>query len=621
MPSKVRLGEILLKTNVLATQQLDAALTTQKKTGDRLGNILSANNTVSHLSIFKSLAEQHAYPFCLFTIETFEKEFDPQLLKQVTHQQVFQHQAVPASLDDDTLTLLTANPDDPTTIAFYKQHFNVNNIHQVIITERDIMTVCQHYFQKQILNEAILGLHKKSPELSAYHVFSKGQTASLAIFLMVLLAWLYFDVRSLVITSYLALQMFYIVTIAYRAFLSAMGVKNQMNVNISEEDIATLSDKDLPTYTILVPVYKEPEVIPDLINSLKNLDYPHSKLDVLLLLEEDDPETLAAAKQAHPPGNWHFLIVPNSQPKTKPKACNYGLQFAKGDYLVIFDAEDIPDSDQLKSALIAHKKLGNRCLCIQAALNYYNVEENFITKLFTLEYSYQYDYLLPGLDYYKLPIPLGGTSNHFVTKRLKDLGAWDPFNTTEDADLGIRAAFHNLQIGVIDSTTMEEATSTYWNWVRQRSRWLKGFMQTVLVYSRHPIQYIREMGLRNWLSFVILLGGPPLMLIANPIIWVVCLYAIFAPPERVFTVDLPPIIVYMGIFNLAISNFLGIYLSMLGIFKRRLWKLLPISLLNPFYWLFCHSVAAYKALWQLFAKPFYWEKTHHGLSHFKTPGK
>ena len=262
-----------------------------------------------------------------------------------------------------------------------------------------------------------------------------------------------------------------------------------------------MTDHELPIYTVLVPVYREPEVVHHLIEGLSKIDYPQHKLDVMLLLEEDDRITLDAAKAARAPANWRFVIVPNRQPRTKPKACNYGLFFARGKYLVIYDAEDIPEPTQLKAAVVAFKKATPDYVCFQAALNYFNARENFLTRMFTLEYSYWFDYLIPGLDHLNLPIPLGGTSNHFDVAKLRKLGGWDPFNTTEDADLGIRASAEKYRVGFINSTTFEEANADLGNWIRQRSRWVKGYMQTWLVYSRHPVQLIKAVGSRtSWLS-------------------------------------------------------------------------------------------------------------------------
>jgi cellulose synthase/poly-beta-1,6-N-acetylglucosamine synthase-like glycosyltransferase len=365
-------------------------------------------------------------------------------------------------------------------------------------------------------------------------------------------------------------------------------------------------------YTVLVPVYKEPEVVGHLIQGLKNIDYPQHKLDVMLLLEEDDTITLEAAKAARPPVNWRFIVVPNRQPRTKPKACNFGLSFARGEYLVIYDAEDIPEPTQLKMAICAFRKSDPNYVCFQAALNYFNGDENFLTRMFTLEYSYWFDYLIPGLDRLRLPIPLGGTSNHFDVAKLRKLGGWDPFNTTEDADLGIRASAERYRVGFINSTTYEEANAEWKNWIRQRSRWVKGYMQTFLVYWRHPVQLIRDIGFKNFLAFNLFIGGTPLTFLSAPPLW--ALFVVWLMTRtRVIEPIFPDWVLYLALANLLIGNFLGIYLNMIAVYLRKNYALMPYALLNPLYWIL-HSIAAYKALGQLFTKPFFWEKTNHGIS-------
>jgi cellulose synthase/poly-beta-1,6-N-acetylglucosamine synthase-like glycosyltransferase len=349
-----------------------------------------------------------------------------------------------------------------------------------------------------------------------------------------------------------------------------------------------------------------------LIGGLKNIDYPQHKLDVMLLLEEDDVATLQAAKDARPPANWRFIVVPNRQPRTKPKACNYGLAFANGEYLVIYDAEDIPEPAQLKTAVCAFRKNPPDYVCFQAALNYFNAEENVLTRMFTLEYSYWFDYLIPGLDRLRLPIPLGGTSNHFDVAKLRVLGGWDPFNTTEDADLGIRASAEKFRVGFINSTTFEEANANLGNWIRQRSRWVKGYMQTVLVYWRHPLTLIRTIGIKQFLAFNLFVGGTPLTFLAAPPLWALFVFWLLTRSHAIEPL-FPDAVLYLALANLLLGNFLGIYLNMIAIYLRKNYALMPYALLNPFYWML-HSIASYKALGQLVTKPFYWEKTQHGLS-------
>ncbi len=253
-------------------------------------------------------------------------------------------------------------------------------------------------------------------------------------------------------------------------------------------------------------MYRERAVAEKVVRAALSLDYPREKLDIKLLLEEDDPETLAEIRAAEWPSCVETIIVPHGSPKTKPKACNHGLLAARGEYLVIYDAEDRPEPDQLKKAICAFRRVDPRVVCLQAKLNYYNPRQNHLTRFFTLEYTSWFDLFLPGLHVLSAPIPLGGTSNHFRVKALRDLGGWDPFNVTEDCDLGIRLHREGYRTAVLDSTTWEEANSRLFNWIRQRSRWVKGYIQTHLVHTR-PAEP-RRMYASLFMLLVALLAAP-----------------------------------------------------------------------------------------------------------------
>jgi cellulose synthase/poly-beta-1,6-N-acetylglucosamine synthase-like glycosyltransferase len=231
--------------------------------------------------------------------------------------------------------------------------------------------------------------------------------------------------------------------------------------------------------------------------------------------------------------------------------------------------------------------------------------------MFTVEYSFWFDYMLPGLDRLRLPIPLGGTSNHFRTRGLRTLGGWDPFNVTEDADLGIRAAALGRTVNVINSTTYEEANRAAGNWVRQRSRWIKGYLQTLLVHLRRPGTLVRTAGVRQTAAFAPLVGGTPMTFLFAPPLYVLFLASLL--PASVLGGLLPGWVLWVSLVNLLAGNGLMIYVSRTA-FKRQNYSLVRWALLLPVYWLL-HSAAAYKALWQLVTKPHYWEKTVHGLSH------
>ncbi len=611
----MKIGELFVKEGLITQEQLSEALDYQKRFGGRLGWILTTLGYVNRLDFFRTLAKNYNLPF-FEDIDEVKRHIDTKLIEKFDPKELAEHEVLPAKLEEEVL-VFTSNPNSQRLEEFIKKHFPNERVKQVIITDLDLIKLLEFYFKDRFIDTAVHGLFYISPEYSASRVFSRGQVLALAIFIYGSLVWLYYDAVSYFITLMVLVQIFYVVSILFKLVISLAGAKSEMEQYISDEEVKSLDEKDLPVYTVLVPVYKEPEVIGILINSLKKMNYPQNKLDVILLLEEDDKETLQAAKAQRPPSNWRFIIVPNSLPKTKPKACNYGLFFARGKYLTIYDAEDVPEPDQLKKAVLAFKKGGDEYICFQAALNYFNRDENFLTKMFTLEYSYWFDYLLPGLYNLKLPIPLGGTSNHFDVEKLRGIGAWDPFNTTEDADLGVRAFGRGYKVGVINSTTYEEANAKVKNWIRQRSRWIKGYMQTWLVHARNSRKLYKTVGLRGFLAFHLLIGGTPFVFLINPIMWAMFLFWLLTH-TRALDIFFPPFVLYISLFNLLFGNFMGVYLNMIAVFSRKYYKLLPYALLNPIYWML-HSRASYKALYELFTKPFYWQKTQHGITKYKPP--
>ena len=409
-----------------------------------------------------------------------------------------------------------------------------------------------------------------------------------------------------------AASLIFLAGTSFKFIVAMRGARYDVAERVSKRQVAELDDRNLPRYTVLVPVFREANIVGQLIKNLGGIDYPTEKLEVLILIEEEDHETRDAVLASVPPAHFRIITIPKGHPQTKPRACNVGLYFATGDFLVIYDAEDTPDPDQLKKAVVAFRRGGDATVCVQASLNYFNDSENVLTRMFTLEYSYWFDYMLAGLDYGDLPIPLGGTSNHFRTDALIELGGWDPYNVTEDADLGIRASALGYRVGVINSTTMEEANTSIPNFIRQRSRWIKGYMQTSLVHARQPIALLRQIGVRRFFAFVLLIAGTPLTFLGVIPFYVVTAITVVAPLDIVEQF-FPVWLLWITLLNFVIGNVVMIYLSMMGPYKRGTFHLVLWALLNPLYWVL-HSIAAYKALWQLLTNPHYWEKTEHGLT-------
>ena len=601
----------LISAAEVSPESVERAREIQAQSGGELSWILASMGVVTRRALYETLGEYYGLPL-VRDVERMRTNVEIDLIVKMSYEDVIRHEFMPFSFKDGSLVIATSHPQNASAHAFARERFGADSIAELLISDLDLTLAASHTYRDTMIDHAVMSNFHRNPEQSARRVFTIPQIIVCCSILAAFVVWGYVDIRSMLIAVIAVLQIFFLASVAFKVVLSIAGAQNEISQPISADEIAALRDEDLPMYTVLVPVYKEPEVVHQLINGLKNIDYPQHKLDVMLLLEEDDVKTLQAARDARPPANWRFIVVPNRQPRTKPKACNYGLAFARGEYLVIYDAEDIPEPAQLKMAVCAFRKNPADYVCFQAALNYFNATENVLTRMFTLEYSYWFDYLIPGLDRLKLPIPLGGTSNHFDVSKLRVLGGWDPFNTTEDADLGIRASAEKYRVGFINSTTFEEANADLGNWIRQRSRWVKGYMQTFLVYWRHPVALIRTIGIKNFIAFNLFVGGTPLTFLASPPLWGLFVYWLLTRSHAVEPL-FPDALLYLALANLLIGNFLGIYLNMIAIYLRKNYVLMPFALLNPIYWLF-HSIAAYKALGQLFTKPFYWEKTQHGIS-------
>jgi glycosyltransferase XagB len=609
----------LLVEHLLAAGKVDStsvahARELQERDGGDVAWILGSLGAVSRDDLYEAMSAVYSVPL-VRDPERLRGVADVMLVSKMTYEEVVTMQFMPFRRDGTVLVIMTSSPGRAEVRDYCRDRFGATQIAELLITDYDLTLVAARTYRDDLITDSTQKLFYRNPKHSARRVFTRGQVYVFTVLTLLWILWFAFTPVPALIFVIAIMQVFYLSAIVYKFLLSFAGAQLERFKPISREEIDALDDRDLPVYTVLVPVYKEPEVVGKLIGSLKGVDYPQHKLDVIVLLEEDDPVTLDAARAANPTITWRLMVVPNSLPRTKPKACNYGLVFARGEFLVIYDAEDIPSPDQLKMSTVAFRKSGPEYMCFQAALNYFNVEENVLTRMFTLEYSYWFDYLVPGLDRLRLPIPLGGTSNHFRTEALRRLSGWDPFNTTEDADLGIRASAEKLRVGFINSTTYEEANNHIPNWIRQRSRWVKGYMQTVLVYCRDPIELIREIGLRNFISFALFVGGTPVTFLATPVFyllfWLGLIGMLFG--NQMISALFPKWVLYMALFNLVIGNFLGIYLNMIAVFLRKNYSLMPFALLNPFYWIL-HSIAAYKALGQLFTKPFYWEKTQHGIT-------
>jgi len=601
-----RIGQMLVERGLLTPAQLEEALTEQQRTGDALGQILLARGWIRALDFYRVLAEHFRLPF----VNLAEKPPDADLFDPTRVEEYARCQYLPWRRHEGSLRIAVAEPSEALFRALREQYGE--NTQFVVTSRFDILWTIQKLAGEQLKHQATLALWEQAPEFSARIILTWGQWIAfyLALSAWALAVWQW--TRDTLLATNAVLTLYLTAAFLLRSMLVWRTWRVQQRQQSGPRPGTRLPEAELPVYSILVPLYRDAAVVPVLASALRKLDYPRAKLDIKLVLEDDDQETIEACKQAGLEANVELVRVPPGHPRTKPKALNYALSFARGEFVTIYDAEDVPEPSQLRRAVEAFRRMPTEVACLQARLNYFNWDENWLTRLFTLEYSLWFDWYLPGLESLDIPIPLGGTSNHFRTEVLRSLGGWDPFNVTEDADLGLRFTQQGWRVATLDSTTYEEANSRVGNWIRQRSRWIKGYIQTYLVHMRHPVRLARRLGAKGFLGFQFFIGGAfvaPLSFL--PLATLFALWQLSPAPwiEALF----PPWLWWFAAGNLILASIALCLFHMMAAWNRGRRALAWWALLLPLYYLLM-SLAAYKALWQLVRRPHYWEKTEHGLT-------
>ncbi|MEP1444015.1 MAG: glycosyltransferase family 2 protein [Hyphomicrobiales bacterium] len=453
-------------------------------------------------------------------------------------------------------------------------------------------------------------MRKFMPQFSAFKVNKSIMLWVCTAALIGLLALVFSGQHIVVVSAGLILSLLFFVAICIR-LLAALDLRH----NKAQIPIPTRTpDQQLPVYSVLVALYKEANIVPDLVAALNDIDWPRTKLDIKLVIEEDDLATKHALEQATA-GNCIFsiVVVPAGTTKTKPRALNYALAIARGEFVVIYDAEDRPDPQQLRAAYHRFLHADISTACIQAPLVIDNANRRWLSTMFEIEYASLFDGLLPALSSWRAPVMLGGTSNHFRCNVLRAVGGWDPHNVTEDADLGIRLKRFGHNVEMIDVPTFEEAPENYGVWLKQRTRWFKGWMQTSIVHLRNPKRTLNELGFARFLSlqlysslllisalghlfFLAYLGGQLAL-------------GILGGPHYVF---------FLLTANLIFAYLVHMFLAYRALAYRGKQKLFIYSLTLPLYWPLL-SIAAWRALFQLYSAPHFWEKTPHGTVKRQAP--
>lgn len=400
-----------------------------------------------------------------------------------------------------------------------------------------------------------------------------------------------------------------IATIGLRTAAAILQMRALKRGTVSETHPASTSAR-LPVVSLLVPLFREREIAATLINRLKQLDYPAGCLDICLVVEEDDVLTQDTLANARLLPSMRQIIVPRAMLQTKPRAMNYALDFARGSIIGVYDAEDAPAPDQIRRVAQRFMAAGHDLACVQAVLDFYNAESNWLSRCFTVEYATWFRIILPGLERMGLVVPLGGTSLFFRRAAIEALGGWDAHNVTEDADLGIRLARHGYRTELISSVTQEEANCRFWPWVRQRARWLKGYAVTYAVHMRRPALLLRQLGLWRFFGLQVVFLGTLSQFVLAPVLWSFWLVPLGLPHPLIGIVPWGLFLSLGALFLL--SEVLTITIGCIATASTgRTWLIKWVPTLHFYFPL--GALAAYRGLADLLIRPYYWDKTAHGI--------
>lgn len=363
-------------------------------------------------------------------------------------------------------------------------------------------------------------------------------------------------------------------------------------------------EPSLPPYTVIAALKDEAAVVPQLVARLSALNYPGEHLRGFIVVEAADTATIAAVQRCAKPDWLELLIAPPGSPTTKPRALNIALSRVEHGLLTVYDAEDEPHPQQLREAAARFAAGPARLACLQAPLRIRTVgrRPTWMERQFAGEYAALFEMMLPLWAGLGMPLPLGGTSNHFRVDVLRSLGGWDPWNVTEDADLGFRLWRAGYRTGMLTLPTWESPPGGLRAWLPQRTRWLKGYMQTWGVHMRRPL----PLGWRGLLGLQLTIG----LTIASATLQAAVICWLAAVALTAALAQVPPqapvpdmVLACLGWISASACCLCG---------SRRAGTVYGLSdaLTGPVYWSLL-SIAQAHAVWRLIRQPFHWDKTPH----------
>lgn len=598
----VPLGRHLVNSGVIDATQLVQALHTQKKLDAPIGEILVAEGWADTRDVQEALARQRG----IAQADLIDIRPDSALAAQMPVSFWVEHSVIPWIKLGQTVMIATARPDKFDAIQSALSNVFPNTL-AVLATEDAIADAIAAEFAQPLAEAASSRLDEKLSCRKWNHPFrSWWSLICLALLGFAILLPVLFLATLSVIS---AISLICVATLKLSALVCHLMHRRQAS---KAQNLPIPHPERLPKVSVLVPLFRETEIAKALIKRLSKLTYPKAMLDVILVLEEEDTVTQETLSQTVLPTWMRVIKVPaHGGLTTKPRAMNFALDFCRGDIIGIWDAEDAPTPDQIDRVVARFTQVDDDVVCLQGMLDFYNPRTNWMARCFTIEYASWWRVILPGIARLGLVIPLGGTTLFFKRKPLEKLGGWDAHNVTEDADLGIRLARAGYRTELIETVTFEEANCRVWPWIKQRSRWLKGFMVTYLVHMRQPRQLLRDLGARRFWGFQVFFLGTFGQFMLAPVLWSFWIMAFgFSHPVREL---LPPpvMLVIGGLF--AMTELLTLCIGLIAVSGPRhrfLLRWVP----TMFIYFPLGVVAVYKALHEMTFKPHYWDKTEHGHS-------
>ena len=598
----LRLGERLIRTGALKPADLAEALDLQKGQESRLGEILVARGFAGAAEVNEALAAQWRAEEVDLTVETP----DPAMLDALGAERCLALGILPLRRVGAATLVATAHPEE------FEAHrpeleATLGRVIPALASGAEIAQAIARLRGTALAAAA----ERRTPDPVSCRTWRGAPTGTLALLAMLGFAAALVAAPIATLWAMTAVVMVTLVaTTALKGLALGQLIHDLRRQPESPAPQGQDAEKRLPCISIFVPLFEETEIASTLLSRLDRLQYPKELTDILLLVEQSDGATRQALAGCDLPAHIRALVVPPGTVMTKPRALNYGLAFARGEIVGIWDAEDAPDPDQLAKVARGFAAAPPRVVCLQGALDYYNARTNWLSRCFTLEYGTWFRGFLPGLQGLDLPIPLGGTTLFFRRSVLEEIGAWDAHNVTEDADLGIRLYREGWRTPLLDTTTKEEANCRPVNCIKQRSRWLKGYAITWAVHMRQPRRLWRQMGARGFWGFNTLFLGTLVQFVLTPVLlsfWLLWISGLH-PLSGQVPVALGWVFLALMLACEAISLMLTLVANRA---RERRWLWWWIPTLQFYYPL--AALAAYKGLWELIARPFYWDKTQHGL--------